>query len=607
MYHLKRLAIITIFAILATACAPQQPITGDVKPPTAPKSDTQNIDRLLAQAKTAPALKAAQIKLQVAKLLILKREYGQVSELLNGINLLPLPGLVVFNIAILKGEAAITMEQLLRAQRDLANLPQNIYFSSKQLQKKYLLLASIHGKLNQLDKEVTALIIASEYTLERDALLALNENIWQVFKTLSIEPLQQLASNPNNSYRLRGWLSLMLSFKATPNSEKILANEWHINWRAHTAAQLSPLELADYLSKEPLLNSRYDFAHVLVALPESGKYAKGAAAILSGIKLAAAAPQNSAIQVSYIDTAVHNSAAAILEKASQLAADAIIGPIDKDIVSQFAQIPVLAMPVLALNSAAIANSNLYQFSLGNDDEVRDAAFRAFNDGRRSMLVLVPDGGTGELAANTFTDTFNSLGGEVADTTYYDTKTGNVTQAIAKMLKLDQGRIREMQKKLKTVHLRGTIRGMTRVDVDGIFLFANISDAYQIGPNINYFYADNLPLYATSKIYSGANDAVKDIDLNGMMFGDLPWVLSPGPNKQKVAVTESNTQKRIGRLYAFGIDAFNLAPNLYNLATQAQLNQAGDTGSIKISAENIVQKTLTWAKFVDGVPTLINAQ
>ena len=607
MYHLKRLAIITIFAILATACAPQQPITSDVKPPAVPKKAILKIDRLLAQAQTAPALKAAQIKLQVAQLLMLQKKYGQVSELLNGINLLPLPGLVVYNIATLKAEAAITQEQLLRAQQDLANLPQDIYFNSKQLKKKYLLLASINGQLNQLDQEVAALIIASEYTLERDALLALNENIWQVFKTLNIELLQQLGANPTNSYRLRGWLALMLSFKETPNSEKILANEWYTMWREHTAAQLTPVELAEYLSKEPLLNTDYDFAHVLIALPESGKYAKGAAAILSGIKLAAQAPQNSAIQVSYIDTALYNSAAAILERASQLAADAIIGPIDKSIVSQFAQLPALPVPVLALNSAAIANSNLYQFSLGNDDEVRDAALRAFKDGRRSMLILVPDGATGELAANTFTDTFNSLGGQVADTTYYDTKTGNVTQAIAKMLKLDQSRIREMQKKLKTVHLRGTIRGMTRTDVDGIFLFANISDAYQIGPSVNYFYADNLPLYATSKIYSGANDAVKDIDLNGMMFGDLPWVLSPGPNKQELAATENNTQKRIGRLYAFGIDAFNLAPNLYNLATQAQLNQAGDTGSINVSADNVVQKTLTWAKFVDGVPTLLNAQ
>jgi outer membrane PBP1 activator LpoA protein len=607
MNNLKRLAIITLFAILATACAPQKPIPGGGKQPQAPKNATQTINNLLVQAQTAAPLKAAQLKLQAAKLMLLQKKYSQANLLLDEINTASLPDNLKFKIAMVNASAAMQMGDANKAQQYLSNLPSDNGFSKEQLREKYLLSASILGQLNQLDKEVVALITASEHTSNSNELNPLNENIWQVFKALDLHQLKQLDANTSNSYTLRGWLALMVSFKETPHSEKILSNEWYKRWRAHSAARFQPQELAQYLSKEPLKNTSYSYNHVMVALPASGKYAKGAAAILKGIKLAAGAAKHNQVKISYIDTAVHNSATAILQQATLLNADAVIGPIDRNIVSQFAQMTALPLPVLALNTAAIANSNLYQFSLGNEDEVRDAAQRAFNDGKRSMLVLVPEGSQGDIAANAFLNTFNSLGGQVADITYYNTSTGNVTQSIAQMLRLNQGAIRGLQKKVKTAYLRGAIRRMTRKDADGIFLFSNTLDAYQIGPSIHYFYADNIPLYATSKIYRGKPNPVKDIDLNGMMFGDLPWVLAPTSNKQTMAVNNSNTQGRIGRLYAFGIDAFNLAPNLYNLATQPESKQTGDTGSISISEENIINKTLPWAKFVNGEPVLLPAQ
>ncbi|MCJ8298833.1 MAG: penicillin-binding protein activator, partial [Pseudomonadales bacterium] len=256
---------------------------------------------------------------------------------------------------------------------------------------------------------------------------------------------------------------------------------------------------------------------------------------------------------------------------------------------------------------AIGNSNLYQFALSTEDEVRDAAQRANKDGRRNMLVLVPDNEKGILAASIFASQFNSLGGQLVSNTYYDTDKGNLTDSIAQMLQLNQVEIRALQKKLKTLELREAIRGLIRQDADGIFLLASAADAYQIGPSILYFYADNLPLYATSRIYSGRENPVRDEDLNGMMFGDLPWVLAESINKQQMATLSDKTQTRFGRLFAFGIDALNIAPNLYNLATEPETSYTGETGELSISADNYVQKTLQWAQFIDGTPQLLPAQ
>jgi outer membrane PBP1 activator LpoA protein len=566
-----------------------------------------SIKQLLVEAETATPLKAAQLKVQAARLMLLQEKFTAVTRLLDTIAVQALPDSLLFKAYLVRAKASIGLAEGNSALLYLTKLTNDSGFSDAQLNDKYTTLASAYGLTNQLNKEVVALISASEFTNDSSELISLNENIWQLFKTLDLQQLKTIGTNANNSYTLRGWLVLIIKFKETPNSEKIIANQWYKSWTAHSAVKFPPQALAGYLSKEPLQNTSYNYSHVVVALPESGKYAKGGAAIIQGIKLAAMSPANNNVQISYIDSARYNSASAILARAQELNADAIIGPINRAIVSQLAQMPALPIPVLALNTTAIGNSNLYQFGLSNEDEVRDAAQRAFKDGRRNILALVPENDSGILAANTFTNAFNSLGGQVLSTSYYDTDKGNVTNAVAQMLKLNQSTIRALQKKVKTAFLRDAIRRMTRKDADGIFLFASKSDAYQIGPSILYFYADNLPLYATSRIFSGKTNPVKDLDLNGMMFGDIPWLLTEGNYKRKMAAVTGKTQTRFGRLYAFGIDALNVAPNLYNLAAQPDSFYDGETGKLKVSADNMLQKTLNWAQFVDGSLKTLPAQ
>ena len=503
MTNLKRLAIIALFAILATACGTQKPISVQDSAPVATKDTGAKIDSLLLSAQTAPAVEAAQLKLEAATLMLLQNKHNDLLNLLNLLATDELPNHLQFSIALVKAKAAIGLSDAPSALKYLGEESQDEGASDAQLIDKYSLLASAYGLTNQLSQEVAALVTASQYTTDTQAINSLNEKIWSVLHTLQLEELTEANLQEDNSYSLRGWLTLFIGFKETPFSEKLIANSWLKSWSSHSAAKFPPQQLAAYLSKEPLRNSSYTYNHVAVALPTEGKYANAAAAVLKGIKLAAQTnAANSNIQISYIDTALHNSGDAILNQAKLLGVDAIIGPLDKSLVSQLAQMSALPLPVLALNNSAIGNSNLYQFGLSTEDEVRDAAARAYADGRREMLVLVPDNDKGILAASVFSNQFNSLGGLVVSNTYYDTDKGNLTDSIAQMLQLNQVNIRRLQKKLKTLELRKAIRKLIRKDADGIFMLASAADAYQIGPSIGYFYADNLPLYATSRIYAG---------------------------------------------------------------------------------------------------------
>ncbi|EPJ45278.1 MAG: hypothetical protein OFPI_37270 [Osedax symbiont Rs2] len=608
MTNLKRLAIIALFAILATACGTQKPISNQDDAPVANKDTGAKVDSLLLRAQTAPTVEAAQLKLAAAKLMLLQKKHIDLLNLLNLVASDELPGDLQFSIALVKAKAAIGLSDGPMALKYLNEDSQDEAASDVQLKDKYSLLASAYGLVNQLSQEAAALVTVGQYTTDRQVINPLNEKIWSVFKTLELEELTKLEQQEDNSYALRGWLALFIGFKETPFSEKLVANSWLKSWGSHLAAKFPPQQLAAYLSKEPLHNSSYSYNHVAIALPKKGKYANAAAAVLKGIKLAAQNNvANSNIQISYIDTAIYNSGDAILDQAKLLGVDAVIGPLDKTLVSQLAQMSALPLPVLALNNTAIGNSNLYQFALTTEDEVRDAAAKAYADGRRSMLILVPDNDKGILAASVFSNQFNSLGGLVVSNTYYDTAKGNLTDSIAQMLQLNQVKIRRLQKKLKTLELRKAIRKLIRKDADGIFLLASAADAYQIGPSIGYFYADHLPLYATSRIYAGRENPVRDEDLNGMMFGDLPWVLSESSNKQQMAALSNKTETRFGRLFAFGIDALNIAPNLYDLATQSHTSYTGETGELTISPDNFVQKKLHWAKFVDGTPQLLPVQ
>ena len=89
---------------------------------------------------------------------------------------------------------------------------------------------------------------------------------------------------------------------------------------------------------------------------------------------------------------------------------------------------------------------------------------------------------------------------------------------------------------------------------------------QIRPLLRYFFAGNIPVYATSQIYSGRPNPQRDADLNGVMFCDMPWVLSPSnlsPSslariQQQVQTAWPDSYANNAKLYALGVDAYRVA-------------------------------------------------
>ena len=83
------------------------------------------------------------------------------------------------------------------------------------------------------------------------------------------------------------------------------------------------------------------------------------------------------------------------------------------------------------------------------------------------------------------------------------------------------------------------------------------------PTLRFYLADDLPVYATSDIFEP--DAQANNDLDGVIFPDMPWVISPDAVSTELRTALSRywpvRARGRGRLYAFGFDAYRIVPLL----------------------------------------------
>ena len=63
----------------------------------------------------------------------------------------------------------------------------------------------------------------------------------------------------------------------------------------------------------------------------------------------------------------------------------------------------------------------------------------------------------------------------------------------------------------------------RDDIDFIFSIGTSDDLKQIKPKLDFYYAENIPVFSTSHIFSGVINSQKDKDLNDIVFCDIPWL------------------------------------------------------------------------------------
>jgi outer membrane PBP1 activator LpoA protein len=138
-------------------------------------------------------------------------------------------------------------------------------------------------------------------------------------------------------------------------------------------------------------------------------------------------------------------------------------------------------------------------------------------------------------------------------------------------------------------------------VDFVFVAAQPEQGRSLRPALRFHLAADLPVYATSDIFDP--DARGNADLDGVIFPDMPWILSDDETtvalRTRIGELWPQRARSRGRLYAFGFDAYRLIPLLRTQRPARATAVSGMTGTLSVDDHGRVQRELDWARVVDG--------
>jgi outer membrane PBP1 activator LpoA protein len=420
-----------------------------------------------------------------------------------------------------------------------------------------------------------------------------------IFETLLNLPTPILTAYAKKSIsnEVRGWLSLSAmskQFQNRPSQQLRALGNWKKLWIGHPAAENLPDSLTfldSVVAEQPKVLG--------ILLPQSGPLAAAGNAITKGI-MAAHYDANSATEIRVFDSQSITDLLAFIQKEAANGVDLFIGPLEKDKVAALAEarlsVPVLALNRLALPDDARINGNLFQFGLAPEDEAIQIARRAQKDQHRRVLLIAPSDNWGDRSVEAYQSATEGLDTKTIIARYDDDVT--YAQFVRQILEVDESQARSDE--LRRMIGQGfEFTPRRRQDLSMIALLSNGDDARQLSPALAFYYADDLPIFATSQVNDVNATRINNLDLNGVQFLDIPWKLLPKDDLgDRIVNAWPAASGSLGPLFAMGMDSYNLLPRLKQMREFPSTRFYGTTGTLRVE-QQILRRDLTWATMEDG--------
>lgn len=246
----------------------------------------------------------------------------------------------------------------------------------------------------------------------------------------------------------------------------------------------------------------------------------------------------------------------------------VVGPMTRGGVSALAASGAVKIPTLALNQPegnALLPPGLYVFGLGIEGETRHVARLAARDGPRNAAVVTSTTALARRSRDAFVDEWLLLGGRI---------TG----------------VYEMQPASDPNQLR---QALAKTPPDLLFLAAEGEAARTLRLQLGALY----PVFATSQINTAPGDRLRNFDLAGVRFADMPWIVQPEYSAVAAYPRPAGLEGDAARFYALGIDAFRIAAALLEGRREFELD--GATGRIGVTANGVIDRRPVAATFRDG--------
>ncbi len=396
---------------------------------------------------------------------------------------------------------------------------------------------------------------------------------------------------PGTDAVVAGWLELgriEASAGMSPAAATAQLQAWRQRYPAHPANRTLWREMSERLSIGMAAAE-----HVALLLPLSGRSGNAGLAVQDGFLDAYYdQPQGTRPEIRVYDVADGDAPSAYLQAIAD-GAQTVVGPLTRAEVANLASMADGRVTTLALNylpDGSVTPMRFYQYALSPEDEARQAAHRAVADGYASGVALVPANEWGQRVLAAFNEGLAEAGGTLVERSFYAPGTTDFSALLGELLQLRPARTPE-----------GRATREYRADARFIFVGAQPVTGRLIRTQLRFNYASRLPVYATSDIYEPG--AQGNIDLNGVVFPDIPWIIDEaGPAaliRQSADLAWPDRGPSRSRLHAFGRDAYAIVSELSrrNVPFGTPLN--GLTGRLSLDARGQLHRELGFARIEDG--------
>jgi uncharacterized protein len=611
---LSRTLLLTVSGLLLISCgsSPQPRVAPVSQPQIQPEVDaaeTGSINYYLTLAANLQSPDAELYLLRAAAIALEAADTDTAAAILAGVAVEPGMPLAIqtelimtrARIALLRNEPQTTLVLLNGApfaQPNQLDNPARVAASRLRAEAlmalgQYLAAAREHTRLATL--------------LSPDDAAANNNRIWEI---LTAAPASSLDARSNliDSYELRGWLELITLINARQDNieqQVETVSQWQARWNQHSAAARLPAALAYAVD---LLRTRPQ--RIALMLPQGEAAGR---AVYEGFMAAyydAVSQQQQVPEVIIFDTTGIADVWPAYQQLALSGVDLIVGPLRKDSVRDLQRRESLPVPTLALNygDEGLRNAtNLFQFGLAPEDEIRQIARNAWQAGHRSAAVLTASGDEFRRLQQLFVNAWQSLGGEVVSLAGYGNP-ASYSETIKQLTSINasEARASALLGTLPRTAMEFTPR--RRQDIDFIFLQSNPVEGRQLKPTLGFHFSGDIPVYAMPAIFDGQMTANSNRDLNGISFLDAPWLLDDrDPLQRQTLQIWPDSPSPVRRLRAMGVDAFRLHARIAQMANFPGISIPGATGVLSMRSDGTIARELSSARINDGTVELLIAE
>ncbi len=319
---------------------------------------------------------------------------------------------------------------------------------------------------------------------------------------------------------------------------------------------LPPVSVSPILDAPAPVPTSNGRAHIALLLPLNDKnFTSAASAVQQGFMTAASlSGESMPIQV-YSNFDENRNVTDAYRQAVANGAQAIVGPMTRNGVATLASSANIPVPTLTLNTVeAHPSEKLFFFGMSLDDEARNVAQLASQRNLHKAIVIAGRTPLAKRLQLAFEEAWSNAGLSI----------------------------------VREIDFNGDTAALERISNAPdtlVFLATDADNARHIRP----FLPANLPIYATSQVFTGNEATLANYDLNGVRFVDMPWLLQPDhPSVIDFPHSVTLLSADEERWYALGIDAYQLIRLMMTHNETATLPLNGVSGIIRLNQHSFIR-------------------